>query len=95
MRAIYVITKPGSDLDGQDWTVEGDTFDAVVERKASLEKSFGWTLTLVGTKEGSVFRPSLPYEQLPWWAQQWVDERAPKVTVRSAKRRGPRRGRAA
>lgn len=95
MRAIYLITKPGSDLDGQDWTVEGDTFDAVVERKAALERSFGWVLTFVGTKEGIVFRPALPYEQLPWWAQQWVDEQAPKHLARPAKPRGSRRGRAA
>jgi hypothetical protein len=79
---VYLIAKQGSDLDGQDRLIEADTEEVAAEQVASLETFYGWKLTLVGTKVGTAFTPSIPYDALPFWAQAWVDEQAPKPLAR-------------
>lgn len=91
---VYLIAKHGSDLDGQDRIVEADTAeDADVEARR-LEAFYGWTLTLVGTKEGAKFTPCVDYDALPWWAKEWVDEQAPRVTVRRERPSKPAKAKA-
>jgi len=92
---VYLITKPGSDVDGEDRIVEADSVKTAHVRATELEKVYNYKLTFVGTKEGIRFTPALPYEQLPFWAKRWIDEQTPKHLARPAKARGRRRVRAA
>lgn len=90
---VFVISKPGSDVDGEDHLIEGATAEEIAETKAMRERVYKYTLTLVGTKVGVRFTPVLPYESLPRWAQRIVDEQTPKHLARRerpARRKAPR-----
>lgn len=82
---IYLVSMPGRDLDGEPTEVVADDESSALERAERRAAAWHCTLTLVGRREGSRFVPVLSYDQLPWWAQEMVDNQA-EARARSAHR---------
>lgn len=70
-RFVYIIEKPGSELDGEDTIVRADNrvdADADAERR---RKAWGCkSMRFIGTREGARFVPGVPENELPEWARQ-------------------------
>jgi hypothetical protein len=73
---IFVINRPGHDLDGEEWRVYGTEAEAnetaaeYVRDWAKLDVTVG--LTKLGTRSYGVLTPCVPISALPWWAAEQV-----------------------
>lgn len=70
-RFVYIIEKPGSDLDGEDTVIRAESrvdADADAARRA---KAWGCkSLRYVGRREGNRYVFDVPKSELPEWAQE-------------------------
>lgn len=70
-RFVYIVDKPGSDLDGEDTIIRAESreeADAVAESRRKAWSCKG--LRYVGRREGNRYVFDVPAEQLPEWAQE-------------------------
>lgn len=71
---VFMILRPGHDLDGEEWKVYGTeaeakaTADAYVDDWERLGVKVG--LTKLGTRTDGVLTPCVPVEELPFWAAE-------------------------
>ncbi len=85
---VFVIRKPGSDLDGESVCLAGgpailpepERRAVALEKARAWERSFAATLELLGTvdelhsERSRHFHPEVRIERLPHWALQWIEE---------------------
>lgn len=70
-RFVYVISKLGSDLDGEDTVIRADTREEA-DALAELRKE-AWgcdSMKFIGRREGHKFIPMVPAAELPEWARE-------------------------
>lgn len=95
---VYLITRPGHELDGSPLELYAHTADVAMERAAANAAGLGVTLTLVGrwvdptSARGRRFEASLPYDDCPPWAKRWIDAQADALLAKTkSKRKGKTR----
>lgn len=82
---VYVIDSPGHILHGEDSAFYADSRELADAKAEAHRRVVGADLlTHVGTRDCGRFVASIPYELLPAWAREWVDEQQARV----AKARG-------
>lgn len=79
---VFMILRPGHDLDGEEWKVYGTeaeaiaTADAYVDDWAKLGVKVG--LAKLGTRTDGVLTPCVPVDALPWWAAEHLVKKTAK-----------------
>ncbi len=71
---LFVIVRPGHDLDGEAWAhrgTEDEAFRAASEY-VDTYRQFGVTVGLqkVGVRVFGKFTPCVPANELPWWLKE-------------------------
>lgn len=86
MTHVYVIDAPSHELHGEEVPFYSQSREVADDRAMTHARMLRVPAALrhVGTRDCGHFTPSVPYEALPGWARQWVDEQRERV----AKARG-------
>lgn len=71
---VYLVQKPGNDIDGEDACFAAHSLEAAQLKADAHARICRATLKLVGQKTNGRFTPCVAYEELPHWAQTWIDE---------------------
>lgn len=79
---VFVMSKPGNDLDGEEASFVAESREHADAQAAERGRVLRATLTLVGLKRGGVFAPVVPFADLPWWAQEWIEQARERATVK-------------
>lgn len=72
-RFVYVIEKPGSDVDGDDTVIRAKSrveADLLATRR---EEAWNCTLRFIGMRDGKKFIAFVPPDQLPEWMREFPD----------------------
>jgi hypothetical protein len=69
-RFVYIIHKPGSDLDGEDTIIRADTSEEAGHLATVRERAWNCKLRCVGYREGNRYIFTVPKGALPPWAQE-------------------------
>jgi hypothetical protein len=70
-RFVYVIEKPGSDLDQEDTIIRAETREEADELASARCKAWDCQrLRFIGVREGAKFIAKVPAAELPEWARQ-------------------------
>lgn len=68
---VYVMSKPGSDLDGEDTTICADTRGQADAAAEVRRKAWNCTsLRFIGMREGHRFTAMVPPHELPEWGRE-------------------------
>lgn len=70
---IYIINKPGSDLDQEDTAIEAPTREEADTRAAQRAAAWHCTLRYVGRRVARRYVFDVPREELPAWAAEAVE----------------------
>ena len=68
---VYVITRPGHDLDGEEHVIYGTGAEAA-DKALAYVTAYHCSLKKIGVRAGDVFKPCVAENELPWWALQQV-----------------------
>lgn len=80
MRFVYILVKPGSDVDGEDTIIRAETREeADILAEIRKEKWNCKALRFIGRREGDQYIFEVPVAELPEWAQDLVAQRSPSV----------------
>lgn len=80
MRFVYIIEKPGSDVDGEDTIIRAES-RGEADILAEIRKG-KWNckaLRFIGRREGDQYIFDVPVAELPEWARDLVEQRSPSV----------------
>lgn len=88
MRFYFVMSRPGSDLDGEEAVIQPVAGLSLAEQVAIRERALGVRLTRVGTREysGAPFVAELPVEELPFWAKDYLETDAAKAAAKKPRK---------
>ncbi len=76
MLFIYIISKPGHDLDGEDTLIEAPTREDADARAAQRAAAWQCQLRYVGRRVARRYVFDVAPETLPAWAQEYIEQGA-------------------
>jgi hypothetical protein len=72
IRFVYIVEKPGHDLDGEDTLIRAESRVDADELARQRERAWACKLRYVGRREGKKYVFDVPVETLPDWAKERV-----------------------